>query len=166
MGVTIHFEGRLKDVAAADRALAIASRFAVEAGWRSEPVNESEPIPCGAGDGNVPRLGLTLFPHEASEPLWLAFDGAGCVRQHIKTQYAPVTVHMKVVELLRLLAGEFESLDVDDEGEYWETSDRAILESRIDECAVALGEMLRQEPRARGPVRLPNGRIADYISEE
>ena len=169
MGVTIHFEGRLRESRALGRVVAAASRFAAEAGWRSEAISESDAkLSRVRGqepwDYRGPTEGLTLYPHKWCEPVRLEFDRDGYLQEFVKTQYAPATVHVRVVELLRLLAGEFDRLEVDDEGEYWDTSDVAALDGHIDACNRALADILRTTRGARGPVRLPSGRIVDYMS--
>jgi hypothetical protein len=169
VGVTIHFEGRPRESSALGRVVASASRFAVQAGWQSEAISDSDTrLSRVRGekpwDYREPTEGLTLYPHEWCEPVRLEFDRDGYVQEFVKTQYAPATVHVRVVDLLHLLADEFESLEVDDEGEYWDTSDVVALERHIDACNRALADILRTTPAARGPVRLPSGRIVDYMS--
>jgi hypothetical protein len=144
----------------------MAIAFADDVGWRWEPIHELEPRRKWLFFRRRQKRGVAIYPHEQSEALRLVFDPDGHLHDFVKTQYAPANVHVKVVELLRLIGPEFHLLDEDDEGEYWTTSDFATLQSRIDECAEALAEMQAREPRGRGPVRLPSGRIADFMSEE
>jgi len=73
-------------------------------------------------------------------------------------------VHTEVIALLRELAPHFEALHVDDEGEYWDTSDAALLTRHIDTCNRVLADELRKHPGARGPVQIAAGRWVDIIS--
>lgn len=171
MGVTIHFEGRLREAASFDRVLGVARDFSVQHAWPSEPIDETEVTLLRVRDEQDwdyigPTRGLALHPHADCDPLRLEFDRDLYVQEFVKTQFAPPDTHVKVVELLRLLAPEFESLQVEDEGEYWGSSDLRILQGHIGACLRVLEEELKARPDHHGPVRLPNGRIVDYMSRE
>ncbi len=51
----------------------------------------------------------------------------------VKTQFAGITIHKTVIELLRYLnkKGYFSEFILTDEGEYWETGDEQLLEKRF-----------------------------------
>lgn len=171
MGVTIHFEGRLRGSAAFDRALAHARAFAAQRGWRAEPIAEVEVTLRRVRDEEHwdytgPTRGVAIHPHQNCDPLRLEFDRNLYLQEFVKTQFAPVDVHVTVVELLRLLAPEFETLRVEDEGEYWETSNRSVLERHIHTCLRVLEDELKERPDHVGPVRLPSGRIVDLMSRK
>jgi hypothetical protein len=152
MGVTIHYEGTLRDQGAYERLVVATEAFAASQGWRTEPirkvhatlsrfVDEEERIYEG------PTAGLTVFPHEQAEPVELEFDDSLFTQGYTKTQFAPADIHVKVVELLRVLEPLFVELKVYDEGEYWETRDLTRLRSHIgfvDEALAAMG-------KGRGP---------------
>ena len=171
MGVTIHFDGRLRSREALDRLVVTARRFAAERGWPCQPINESlvtlkrvrneEPW-----DYSGPTTGLAMQPHESAEPFRLEFDRDLYLQEYVKTQFAPAEVHIAIVELLRLLAPEFEVLSVEDEGEYWDTADVTKLRTHMDACHHALQDILHKAPDHHGPIRLPSGRIIDYMSRE
>lgn len=94
--------------------------------------------------------GVIVMPPD-SEPLWLTFGRDGTLisyqasaesyRQpgnylavtdlYTKTQYAGVQVHIGVCELLLLSRGYGVELEVLDEGGYWETGDRVLLERKL-----------------------------------
>jgi hypothetical protein len=171
MGVTIHFEGRLRGSASYHRVLAVAQAFATRHGWASEPIDEAEATLLRVRDEQDwdytgPTRGLALHPHDECDPLRLEFDRDLYVQEFVKTQFAPVETHVKVVELFRLVAPEFESLQVEDEGEYWETSDLKTLQQHVGTCLRVLEDELKARPDHHGPVRLPTGRIVDYMSRE
>jgi hypothetical protein len=84
------------------------------------------------------------------------------VQDYIKTQFAPTSIHITVIELLREVAPQFLNLTVADEGEYWESGDLATLNRYRDTCLRALHEIGAQNPRLQGPVRLSNGEIIDF----
>jgi hypothetical protein len=170
MGVTIHYEGRLKGPDSYSRLMEVARAFADREGWRVEPINEVQVTLQRVRDEQDwdytgPTRGLTILPREDAEPMRLEFDRDLYVQEFVKTQFAPPEVHVKIVALLRALAPQFETLEVDDEGKYWDTDDIETLRRHIWACNRVLAEELKARPGLRGPVRLPSGRIVDYMSD-
>ncbi|MCK6692591.1 MAG: hypothetical protein L6Q97_10870 [Thermoanaerobaculia bacterium] len=52
---------------------------------------------------------------------------------HVKTQFAGPDVHIALVKLLKYLEKKYlDAVEVTDEGDYWETEDRARLEKNFD----------------------------------
>ncbi|MEZ5419057.1 MAG: hypothetical protein R2708_17210 [Vicinamibacterales bacterium] len=170
MGVTIHFEGQLRDEAAYQRVVEAAARFATASGWTSEPIAEpfvtlkrvrsEEDV-----DYEGPVKGIVLRPHENADPLRLEFDSDLYVQEYCKTQFAPAEIHLQVIALLRQIESEFAQLAVEDEGEYWSTADRVALEGHLATCSRALAELLTTDSGLRGPGRGPDDRIVDFYRE-
>ena len=53
---------------------------------------------------------------------------------HTKTQYGGPDVHVALVHMFKYLENKYFSiLNVSDEGHYWETMDKAVLQERFDE---------------------------------
>ena len=53
---------------------------------------------------------------------------------HVKTQYAGLDTHVALVTLLKYLEEKyFHKMKVSDEGNFWNTLDKAVLQSRFDE---------------------------------
>jgi len=115
-------------------------------------------------DYDGPTSGIEILPHERCDPLRLEFDVDLYVQEYTKTQFAGPGVHREVVALLRELAPHFAMLQVDDEGEYWDTNDAALLTKHIETCNRALADELREHPGAQGPVQIAVGRWVDIIS--
>ncbi len=164
MGVTIHFEGRLKDAEALKRVIDAAKRT----GWKDKRIEEAhvtlERVRDEAEwDYTGPTYGIELQPHENCEPLRLEFDCDLYVQEYVKTQFAPPETHMAIVHFLKAIAPEFDALQVFDEGEYWDTGSIDVLTYHIDSCERALQEVLETNASARGPLRLPSGRIVDFL---
>ena len=109
-------------------------------------------------------FGLELQPSESSDPLRFEFDEDFYVQEFIKTQFAGTDLHIEVIELFRLIKPYFDKLEIFDEGEFWETRDANRLIEHIENCDRALQKMLAENPKARGPVRLADGRIVDFMS--
>jgi hypothetical protein len=169
MGVTIHFEGTLCDHAACERVVHTARKLAEQEGWEWQVINENATILRRVrnekdDDYTGPTRGIVVYPHENSEPLRLEFDRDLFVQEYIKTQFAPVEAHVKVIRLLKEIAPQFVQLAVDDEGEYWDTQDVDALAVHLEACFRVIEEQLSSRSDLQGPVRLANGRIADLVS--
>jgi len=168
MGVTIHFEGTLRDEAAFEHVIRSARTLAEQEGWKSEVIAENiatlwrvrNEEDC---EYTGPTRGILLYPHENAEPLRLEFDRDLFMQDYIKTQFAPAEIHIRVVRLLKEIAPQFVNLTVEDEGEFWESESREVLAGHLDACFRAINDQLKSRSDVRGPVRLANGRIADLV---
>jgi hypothetical protein len=169
MGVTIHFEGRLKSRRDLALLVELVEGAAAKLGWPHRPISEERvhlPRLRDERDWDYvgPTTGIEVLPHERSDPLRLEFDSDLYVQEFIKTQFAGPAVHTQVVQLLRRLEPHFESLAVEDEGEFWFGGDNDVLQGHFSAFEQALAEHLRQHPDAQGPVRSESGRWVDVIS--
>jgi hypothetical protein len=171
MGVTIHFEGTLRDEAAFEHVVHTARMLAEQQGWKWEIIDESVTALKRMRneedwDYTGPIRGIVLQPHDTCEPLRLEFDRELFVQDYIKTQFAPAEIHAEVVALLKELAPQFASLAVEDEGEYWDTGHHDLLTGHREACSRAIDAELSSRPDLQGPVRLSNGRIVDLMSRD
>jgi hypothetical protein len=169
MGVTIHFEGRIKHPKAYPLLLDALQEYAAVHNWPLNQILEKQRTlkrVCDEKDWDYSGItfGLELQPSENSDPLRFEFDKNYFVQEFIKTQFAGPDLHVKIIELFRLIQPYFDKLNICDEGEFWETSDASRLTEHIENCDKALQEMLAKNPKARGPVRLADGRIVDFMS--
>ncbi len=169
MGVTIHFEGKLLSDASYERVVAKIKSFSVEnslpykmipkAVRSLERVRDEEDW-----DYTGITKGIEIQPHPSTDPLRFEFDENLYIQEYCKTQFASTDIHVLVVNLIREIQNEFETIEIVDEGEYWESNDLDVLENHITKCNEVLEKILYDNPNAQGPVRLANGRIVDYIS--
>lgn len=83
----------------------------------------------------------------------------------MKTQFAPLEVHIAVVALLKRLAPYFEYFDVEDEGDFFETEDISVLEDPFRRFFDIFDKHMAQSDRYYGPVRLQDGRIIDIMEK-
>jgi hypothetical protein len=171
MGVTIHFEGRLRGETAFGQVIGTAKALAEREGWKWETIDEDAVTLQRERDGqdwdySGPVKGIVLYPHENSEPLRLEFDRDLIIQEFVKTQFAPTEIHVRVVGLLKEIAPHFESLSVCDEGEYWDTGDLELLKKHQQTILRMLADELSSVPHLEGPVRLPSGRIADLVTRK
>lgn len=128
MGVTVHFEGRLRGEEALAEVVALAETYAESRNWPISRIDEPEVMLRRVKDEEDwdyvgPVRGVVLNPHENADPFRLEFDKDLYVQEYTKTQFAPVECHKEIVALLRQLESYFESLTVEDEGEFYETKD-------------------------------------------
>ncbi len=149
----------------------LAKKFCDERAWMSQPINEAHVTLKRVRDEKDvdyagPVKGIEIQPHEDSEPLRLEFDRDLYVQDFTKTQFAPIEIHVQVVELLHLLIPQFESIEVTDEGEYFETGDLTLLAQHRNRCLEVLDELLAQSDKHSGPVRIAGNRIADLMSRD
>ena len=76
----------------------------------------------------------------------------------VKTQFAPIDVHITIVKLLKYIKKKyFPSLNVSDEGEYWETGDEALLKKNLDLNAYLIKEVKNALEKEKIPQKC-NGR--------
>lgn len=51
-----------------------------------------------------------------------------------------------------------------DEGEFWKSRNEALLKSHIEKVNGMIEEIRMEHPNAKGPIRLPGGRIVDVTT--
>lgn len=171
MGVTIHFEGKLKSQDSFLTVIEIAKRFAVSNELAYSTFEEENKLLERVKDEKDwdyqgPTKGLLLHPDENSDPLNLEFDNEYYIQEYCKTQFADISIHILITDLLRKIEPCFEKLSINDEGEYWETNDIEVLQSHLDNCFKAIEEAKLEDKSLDGPFRLENGRIVDLMSTD
>jgi hypothetical protein len=68
-----------------------------------------------------------------------------------------------VVSLLDELTPYLSDLAVEDEGEFWDTRDMAVLARNLAACDQMIRDAL-ESPDVSGPVGLPSGRWVDILT--
>ena len=114
-------------------------------------------------DYEGPVTGVVIHISENCEPLYFQFGEDLFMQDFVKTQFAGANVHVQIVQLLESIRPFFKKLVVDDEGEFWDSHDRVLLEGHIQKINSVLEEIKKKDPKAQGPVRLKSGRITDVI---
>ena len=90
----------------------------LSSGWTSSPIN----LMCAKSFQNIGKNRL----FKGLTPLVYMI--------HTKTQYGGIDVHIALVHLFKYLEKKyFNKMDVGDEGGYWESGDKTILQERFDE---------------------------------
>ena len=113
--------------------------------------------------GHLPLKGILIRVHPKCETLSFLFDSEGNIRnlvlmvvqkdlitgQFVKTQFAPFEIHIVIVKLLKYLSKKyFESFEVIDEGEYWQTGDEELLKANLEflgEVITVAGNLINEE---------------------
>ena|SRR5688572_14892374 len=159
MGLRISYRGNLRDPNELDSLLDDVYDICIEIGWHFMPIHRSS---------IMPTRGIMITP-PGSEPIWLTFLTNGMLYdpaqfiyssspelEHVneehgqwitfKTQYAGVDTHMAIIKFFRYLSLKyFESFELRDDSQYWETDDVAVCLNRFNEFTMAinvLGEFL------------------------
>lgn len=148
MGITIHYKGQIDETANVqamyDELIDIANvmqwkyRF-----FKNDPINglildlgnKCEPVSFVFDEkgGLCNPLSVAVGTHEPDSPdNWVS----------VKTQFAPQDIHVSVIKLLQFIKKRYISnLEVADEGEYWETGDRARLDENFARVKAAIGKL-------------------------
>lgn len=173
-GITIHFKGSVADDAAIEKIAEVACAEAQKNAWRctrvvGEEIKSLDSITVKAiakldGSADFTKAkGVVVLMHEMSEPLYLVFGSSRQIDNFVKTQFAGADVHIRAVELLEKVKPHFTTLEVHDEGNYWESKDRAMLEKELDGIQAMMAKIKSQRSDAEGPVKRPDGRILDLV---
>ncbi len=170
MGITIHFEGGLKNIDSLSTLLQEARVIANEQNWHFVEITKEMRLlerVRDEADWNYEGLtsGIEIYPHDNAEALRLEFDSDGYIQEYIKTQFAPIETHIAVVNLLGKIKPYFESLDVVDESDFWETSDEVSLRQAFDRFFEVFEAEKEGNSSLSGPYRLDNGRIVDLLED-
>ncbi|WP_278352432.1 hypothetical protein [Chryseobacterium gleum] len=168
MGITIHFEGRLKNEESYNTLVKKVIEFSSFQEWDYfQFENESVTLKRVKDEENVnyegPTKGVHIQPHENSEPLIFEFDKDLYIQEFCKTQFASTEIHIKIIELLEILKEYFECLTVVDEGEYWETKNYDQLDEHWENFYIAMDRTIQENSSLRGPFKLKSGRIIDLM---
>jgi hypothetical protein len=90
VGVTIHFEGKVKGATAYSLLIDELREFAASHGWKCEELARSNTVLKRVRDEKPwdysgPTFGVQLLPHLASGPLRFEFDEDYYVQEFVKT---------------------------------------------------------------------------------
>lgn len=170
MGITIHFEGKLKNRQLLPVVLQLARRFANDHSWPFTEIPEKVRTLMRVWnetdwDYTGSTSGIEIYPHEACDPFRLEFDGDCYIQEYVKTQFAPIQIHIDLIDLLERLRSTFLSLEVVDESDFWEIRNVTSLEAHFSRFFEVMNEEKKKNPRLSGPSRLNNGRIADLLED-
>ncbi len=169
MGVTIHFEGRLRSAAdydaVIDKGIALAKKLNSQVIQLDCPNKELQRVKGDAVcDYYGPVRGIRFQPHEYSDPLILEFDSGNFIQEFCKTQFAGLGTHVEIISFLKSVAPHFEMLKVVDEGQLWETNDVENLDAKFEKNFALIEKARQENPKLNGPYRLGD-RIIDLMNQ-
>jgi hypothetical protein len=162
MGVTIHHKAVFNSKASLAQMIEEVKDIADTNGWPYhiwETKFPKKPI----AKNNHKRYGIFVSPPRC-ESVDFSFSADGTMPdwQYTKTQFAGSAMHIVVVNLLRYISKKYYShIEVDDEGDYWQTNDEALLQKQIDTVGQMIKLMhhaLEETPKQKGE------KIVDYIT--
>ncbi len=86
----------------------------------------------------------------------------------VKTQFAPIDVHITLVKLLQYVKKHYiPNLEVNDDGQYWETGStktlqdkRKLINQKMDEIGISLSGITHQQFENKTPAE-----VADIVEE-
>ena len=155
MGITIHYKGKLNKPDLLNTFCYEIKDIAKDMNWSFNILNNDLNKPNssymdedGYIKGHIPLRGVNVIIHPKAESLSFLFDKNGNLRNilmmtykngkeseasyiFIKTQFAPIEIHITIIKLLEYVKRKYISnLEVIDEGNYWETRDKKILEEK------------------------------------
>ena len=137
MSVTIHYKGSINKHDDIDKLISELVDISKEMSWKFDVINFS--------DKGI--KGVIINPHEDCESftlvfnkenaiintLSLAFDDVDDTFSHIKTQFAPVEIHVAIIKLLKHVKLKYiNDLEVFDEGDFWDTMDNNALIEKMN----------------------------------
>ena len=140
MGITIHYKGSINKPEETGTLISELSDIAYEMSWEYSVFN----------DNDLKLRGIFIQPHSKTETLSFLINKDGGLTNpvylmdkddhridysyiSIKTQFAPVDIHITIVKLLKYIRDKYIiNLEVFDEGCYWETGDAKLLSDKFD----------------------------------
>jgi len=156
MGISIHYKGKLNNPDLLNAFCDEIKDIAKDMNWNFNTFNNDLNNPNssyvdgnGHIKGHIPIKGLNVTIHPKAESLSFLFDKNGNLRNllmmtykngkeseisniFVKTQFAPIEIHITIIKLLEYIKKKYISnLKVIDEGSYWETRDKNILEEKL-----------------------------------
>ena len=166
MGVTIHFEGRLKSEQDYDAVMTKATDFAEQnkLDWKKFESEEKVLLRVRNDeewDYKGSTKGIRVEIDENCDPFNLEFDQDNYIQEYCKTQFTDIDNHIKIIHFLKTLTPNFEDLKVSDEGEYWETENKEALIDHIKTCFHQMEWAKQNDETLDGPFKVADGRIAD-----
>lgn len=192
MGLSIHYQGQIRDYALIENLIIEAEDICKSLNWnyhiwiKESSIYDDAHIynPEFIGYHMEDLKGISILPKEC-EPVDLAFFPSGKLCSTIKlrfndvaindlmvenvgckTQYAGIDTHLTVLKLLQYLKDiYFPFFELSDEGMYWETNDMEVLKSQFakyDFIVNSMRDVLKDFKALPGETTEP---LADRLGE-
>lgn len=171
MGLSIHYNGKLKDIALLPQLVEEVQDVCNVLNWKYQLDNNDDIKGIWFSPPECEPFAFTFYPSgELVNKLYLRCNIEPANTVSVKTQFAGVDVHMAATKLLRHLARRYFSVfNVSDEGRYWETDDEEILRKQFglyNALLNAVAETLKDFNAEKGdrPERLAD-RLEAFLNE-
>lgn len=170
MGLTLHYSAKIKSMDMLPELVSEVEDICYSLKWDYFLYDKTILVPAihlplepvESDPKQIHLLGICINPPEA-ETVFLTFTPSGrisgpiqlqiadqlsellpdqiyCI--HVKTQFAGEEIHITLVTLLKYLEKKyFSEMEVSDEGNYWNTLDKRILEERFNEYRRLIGSV-------------------------
>lgn len=153
MGLSLHYSGKFREGASLSNMIDEVKDIVEVCKWKYTIYGEAFPTDNHSEDSyNDSVYGISFTPPQCetvslcflsnrkmSSPVHVKFYGkTSDLQAHkylymlsVKTQFAGVETHKFIIELFRYLKnqGYFETLEITDDGKYWETGDENLLQT-------------------------------------
>jgi hypothetical protein len=195
MGITISYKGTLNNIGSVGKLVSEIKDICQIMKWKYVELDDDWRLPCDGSlvrtrnrlkiKGQLGLKGIGFQPHKDCEWVNLYFDKNGTVYtpefkaldskkigettvwNGVKTQFAPVNIHIAIVKLLRHLKNNYiNDLYVYDDGGYWDSNDLEKLTSArdtifgaMDMLACALNNIENEASESLSPEE-----FAEYIA--
>ena len=149
MGIGIHYSGRFNPAASLPKLIAEVTTFSKNLGWETMLYGRDFPSPQFEDSYSDQIYGIAVIPPDC-DPLFICFLSIGRLssplhlesfgysdelihREYlyllsINTLQAGVAVHVKLIEILKLISRYYLlDFEINDEGGYWESGDESLL---------------------------------------
>lgn len=152
MGVTIHYTATFNKKKSLAKMVEEIKDIAEVNGWEYHIFETKFPKADTPPANN--RYGIFVSPPRC-ETIDFTFGADGKMHGWVftKTQFAGSAMHITVVNLLRYISNKYYShIEVDDEGDYWQTGNAVILEKHISSIGLmlkTLAHTFNNTPRAK-----------------
>lgn len=168
MGITIHYRGRVNPKLKIREFYIYSKLICDEKKWAISGMFETEGLAkLVQMDGEIPYEGklasFTIETHENCEPVQFQITSEGYFNNWCKTQFAPIEVHIGLVDYFAQVKIKLSELVIQDEGGFWESRDKEALEDRIVACYLEMQKSKDDDSGYYGPVKSDNGRITDLV---
>lgn len=190
MGLSIHFTGQLRDIKLLPDFVTEVEDIARSLDWKNiriervMPVPETSEIPEERQEDGILIRGIHITPPEC-ETLCFTFAPSGKLMTlmgllsaetypdfdfvywtHTKTQYAGIEVHIAVIELIRYLDKKyFQSFELLDEGNYWETKDVSELQAQFTQYTQLIAVVKNALEKATIPSHLEENEMLRQLTD-
>ncbi|MEQ8687577.1 MAG: hypothetical protein RIE86_19895 [Imperialibacter sp.] len=183
MGLSIHYSGRIRNPKSLPSIIEEVRDIARINKWKLSTFNEELPAQITDEESIDGTLYGVAFSPPNCEPVWLSFLSNGKMSSPValqflggeideqkneylyqlstKTQFAGAQTHQLIIHLFKYLEQKYlDEFTLIDEGEYWETGDKNVLETNFVRYSLLLDVV---EQGLKNMPRNPGESVEDFV---